>query len=110
MRRDRLQARRRFWWPRLSATVRPGSGRPKEGVAMDHSFTAEERRLIELWERHMSCEFAERDAAATVATMSHENYVNHVPIMTGGRGLEELLEFYGRHFIPKMPADTQITP
>ena len=77
---------------------------------MDHSFTAEERRLIELWERHMSCEFAERDAAATVATMSHENYVNHVPIMTGGRGLEELLEFYGRHFIPKMPADTQITP
>lgn len=77
---------------------------------MDHSFTAEERRLIELWERHMSCEFAEQDAAATVATMSHENYVNHVPIMTGGRGREELLEFYGRHFIPKMPADTQITP
>jgi len=77
---------------------------------MDHSFTADERRLIELWERHMSCEFAERDAAATVATMSHENYVNHVPIMTGGRGWEELLEFYGRHFIPKMPADTRITP
>ena len=52
---------------------------------MDHPFTADERRLIELWERHMSCEFAERDAAATVATMSGDNYVNHVPIMTGGR-------------------------
>src|SRR5437762_3294349 len=77
---------------------------------MDHPFTADERRLIELWERHMSCEFAERDAAATVATMSGENYVNHVPIMTGGRGREELLEFYGRHFIPKMPADTEIAP
>jgi len=77
---------------------------------MDHSFTADEGRLIELWERHMSCEFAERDAAATVATMSGENYVNHVPIMTGGRGREELLEFYGRHFIPKMPADTEIAP
>jgi len=77
---------------------------------MDHPFTADERRLIELWERHMSCEFAERDAAATVATMSGDNYVNHVPTMTGGRGREELLEFYGRHFIPKMPADTEITP
>jgi len=74
------------------------------------SFTTEEQHLIDLWERHMSCEFAERDAAATVATMSAENYVNHVPIMTGGRGREEMLEFYGRHFIPKMPADTEITP
>src|SRR5438046_10630892 len=77
---------------------------------MDHSFTADEGRLIEVWERHMSCEFAERDAAATVATMSGENYVNHVPIMTGGRGREELAEVYGRHFIHKMPADTQIAP
>jgi len=74
------------------------------------SFTTEEQHLIDLWERHMSCEFAERDAVATVATMSAENYVNHVPIMTGGRGREEMLEFYGRHFIPKMPADTEITP
>jgi len=74
------------------------------------SFTTEEQHLIDLWERHMSCEFAERDAAATVATMSAENYVNHVTIMTRGRGREEMLEFYGRHFIPKMPADTEITP
>src|SRR5213594_329821 len=77
---------------------------------MDHPFTADEQRLIELWERHMSCEFAERDTAATVATMSGDNYVNHVPTMTGGRGREELLKFYGRHFIPKMPADTEIAP
>jgi carboxymethylenebutenolidase len=77
---------------------------------MDRSQTSEERRLIELWERHMRYEFTERDAAATVSTMSEENYVNHVPVMTGGRGREEMLEFYGRHFIPKMPADTQITP
>jgi carboxymethylenebutenolidase len=77
---------------------------------VESSFTAEERRLIELWERHLRCEFTDRDAAATVATMSGENYVNHVPTMTGGRGREEMLEFYGRHFIPKMPADTQIVP
>lgn len=81
-----------------------------EKIAMNQSFTAEEQRLIELWERHMRYEFAERDAAATVATMSRENYVNHVPVLTGGRGPEEMLAFYGQHFIPKMPADAQIVP
>jgi carboxymethylenebutenolidase len=30
--------------------------------------------------------------------------------MTGGRGTDEMLEFYGRHFIPQMPADTSIVP
>jgi len=77
---------------------------------MADAFTAIEQELVDLWERHMRFEFAERDAAATVATMSAENYVNHVPTMTGGRGRDEMLDFYGRHFIPKMPADTRITP
>src|SRR5215831_15427395 len=77
---------------------------------METTFTPEEQRLVELWERHIHYEFVGRDAAATVATMSPENYVNHVPVLTGGRGREEMLEFYGRHFIPKMPADTRITP
>ena len=36
--------------------------------------------------------------------------MNHVPVMTGGVGREELREFYAKHFIPKMPADTQIIP
>jgi carboxymethylenebutenolidase len=69
----------------------------------------EEQRLIELWEQHLRCEFTDRDPAATVDTMADDNYVNHVPVLTGGRGRAEMLEFYGRHFIPKMPADTQIT-
>ena len=77
---------------------------------MTDTYTDEERRLIELWERHLRFEFADRDAAATVETMAPDNYVNHVPVMTGGRGPAEMLEFYGTHFIPKMPADTTITP
>ena len=77
---------------------------------MDASFTPEDARLIALWEEHIRLEFTQRDAAATVATMSADNYVNHVPVMTGGRGRTEMLEFYGRHFIPKMPADTEIVP
>jgi carboxymethylenebutenolidase len=77
---------------------------------MDSTYTPEEQRLIAVWEGHLRCEFADRDDAATVATMSDDNYVNHVPVMTGGRGRDEMLAFYGRHFIPKMPADTRLTP
>ena len=77
---------------------------------MDASFTPEDHRLIALWEEHIRLEFTQRDAAATVATMAIDNYVNHVPVMTGGRGRTEMLEFYGQHFIPKMPADTEIVP
>jgi carboxymethylenebutenolidase len=73
-------------------------------------FTQDDQRLIVLWERHMRLEFADRDAVATVGTMSDANYVNHVPVMTGGRGREEMLEFCGKHFIPKMPADTKVEP
>src|SRR5205807_6780400 len=72
-------------------------------------FTPKEQRLIALWEQHVRLEFAGRDAAATVATMSDDNYVNHVPVLTGGRGRAEMLDFYGQHFIPRIPADTQIT-
>ncbi len=67
-----------------------------------------EAELIRLWERHTELEFATKDAVATVATMTPNNYVNHVPVMTGGRGKDEMIEFYGKHFIPKMPADTAL--
>ncbi len=37
-------------------------------------------------------------------------YVNHVPVLTGGVGHEELREFYSQKFIPQMPPDTSMTP
>ena len=67
-----------------------------------------EAEMVRLWELHTRLEFATKDAAATVATMTPDNYVNHVPVMTGGRGRDEMIEFYGKHFIPKMPADTTL--
>jgi carboxymethylenebutenolidase len=77
---------------------------------VEATYTPDEQRLIDAWEEHLRCEFADRDAAATVANMADDNYVNHVPVMTGGRGRAEMLTFYGQHFIPKMPADTRLTP
>jgi carboxymethylenebutenolidase len=37
-------------------------------------------------------------------------YVNHIPVLTGGVGKEELREFYSKRFIPQMPPDTEVTP
>lgn len=70
--------------------------------------TLPEAEMIRLWELHTQLEFATKDASATVATMTPDNYVNHVPVMTGGRGRDEMIEFYGKHFIPKMPGDTTL--
>ena len=55
----------------------------------------------------MSAEFATKDVDATMATMIDGAHVNHVPTMTGGTGLAAVREFYTRHFIPEMPADTE---
>jgi carboxymethylenebutenolidase len=70
--------------------------------------SAREAELASLWERHTELEFETKDAAATVATMTPDNYVNHVPVLTGGRGTAEMIAFYGTHFIPQMPADTAL--
>ena len=66
--------------------------------------------LSRLWEEHTKHEFATRDTEATLATMVDDAYVNHVPVLTGGSGKDALRQFYSRHFIPKMPPDTQIIP
>ncbi len=67
-----------------------------------------EEEMVRLWELHVQLEFATKDAEATVATMTPDNYVNHVPVMTGGRGRDEMIAFYGKYFIPQMPADTTL--
>jgi carboxymethylenebutenolidase len=66
--------------------------------------------LNALWEAHRACEFQQRDATATMATMVPQPYVNHVPTMTGGYGHANLLRFYRDHFIPDNPADMRTIP
>src|SRR6266852_1303801 len=74
------------------------------------SLSPAQQFLNDLWEQHLGTEFATRDTDATLDTMVPDAYVNHIPVMTGGVGRAELHEFYSRHFIPKMPPDTQIVP
>jgi hypothetical protein len=66
--------------------------------------------LAKLWEEHTAHEFTTRDTEATLATMTDDAYVNHVPVLTGGYGKEALRRFYSQDFIPSMPPDTTLTP
>ncbi|MDQ2856260.1 MAG: dienelactone hydrolase family protein [Acidobacteriota bacterium] len=72
--------------------------------------TNSQKALSDLWDEHVKYEFATRDTEDTLRTMVPDAYVNHVPVLTGGIGSEQLREFYSQRFIPQMPPDTSMTP
>ncbi len=90
----------------------------KPSAMMAHSRTiAALRRVVgpdydldALMNEHRRHEFVTGDVDATMATMVVEPYVNHVTVMTGGVGYEELHRFYKHHFIPKMPTPGRRVP
>jgi carboxymethylenebutenolidase len=61
-----------------------------------------------VFDAHVANEFEAKDVEATMATMTDEPYVNHVPTMAGGVGREEVARFYADHFIGHWPVDTGI--
>ncbi len=69
-----------------------------------------QQTLSTRWDDHVKYEFATRNTDDTIETMVADAYVNHVPVMTGGVGHDELREFYSKRFIPQMPPDTAMTP
>jgi carboxymethylenebutenolidase len=74
----------------------------------DANLTAAQKTLEQLWEEHVRHEFATRNTEDTLATMVEDAYVNHIPVLTGGVGKDELREFYSKRFIPQMPPDTEM--
>jgi carboxymethylenebutenolidase len=76
----------------------------------DANLTAAQETLQQLWEEHVRHEFATHNTEDTLATMVEDAYVNHIPVLTGGVGKDELREFYSKRFIPQMPPDTEMTP
>ncbi len=72
--------------------------------------TPAQETLRQLWEEHVQYEFSTRNTDDTLATMVEDAYVNHIPVLTGGVGKDELREFYSKRFIPQMPPDTEMTP
>jgi carboxymethylenebutenolidase len=76
----------------------------------DTKLTAAQETLQQLWEEHVRHEFATHNTEDTLATMVEDAYVNHIPVLTGGVGKDELREFYSKRFIPQMPPDTEMIP
>ena len=73
-------------------------------------FRNAQKILSDKWDEHVRYEFATRHTEDTLRTMVPDAYVNHVPVMTGGVGHDQLREFYSQRFIPQMPPDTSMTP
>ena len=83
--------------------------KPEKNDATNNLSLAQEA-LRKLWEDHVRYEFSTRNIEDTLATMVEDAYVNHIPVLTGGSGRDELREFYSKRFIPQMPPDTEMTP
>ena len=56
------------------------------------------QELVAVWEEHMKCEFETRSAADTMRTRIEGAYVNHVPVLTGGVGLDDVKTFYDKNY------------
>ena len=63
--------------------------------------------LAATFDAHMQAEFQDLDLEATMATMTDDPYVHHVPTITGGNGMTGVRDFYGHHFIGQWPDDTE---
>lgn len=83
--------------------------KPKKKKA-EANLTAAQQDLGQLWEEHVRHEFATHNTEDTLATMVADAYVNHIPVLTGGVGKQQLREFYSKRFIPQMPPDTEMVP
>ena len=74
------------------------------------TLTPDEKLLSDAWDAHLGAEFGMHDPDATVATMVGHPRVNHVPVMTGGEGREQVYDFYTRYFLHHLPPDIETVP
>jgi carboxymethylenebutenolidase len=61
-----------------------------DNLRSDTSLTAAQETMRQLWEEHVRHEFASRNTEDTLATMVEDAYVNHIPVLAGGVGRDEL--------------------
>ena len=72
--------------------------------------TAEQQKLSNLWDAHLSAEFEALSADEAIATMVANPRVYVAPVMAGGEGKEEVYEFYSKHFVPQIPPGAEMIP
>jgi carboxymethylenebutenolidase len=72
--------------------------------------TLDDKALSDLWDQHLAAEFGAKDTEQILATMAPHPSLNHVPVMTGAIGREQVREFYSKYFLPQLPEDLVSTP
>lgn len=72
------------------------------------SLTDQQESLVELFQKHMQAEL-DGDLATTMATMTDNPHLNHVPAAAGGIGRQGVRDFYANHLVGKFfPPDVDI--
>jgi carboxymethylenebutenolidase len=64
--------------------------------------------MLDLFQRHVKAEL-DGDIETTMATMTANPHLNHVPTMAGGVGREGVRNFYSKHLVGKFfPPDVEM--
>ena len=79
-------------------------------MSQQQALTAEQQKLSNLWDAHVSAEFDALSADEAIATMVTNPRVWLAPLMAGGEGKQEVYEFYSKHFISQIPPDSEMIP
>ncbi len=93
----------------VSCAEKSQESKEENMATQETSLTPAQQALVKTWEEHMKAEFETKSTENTLKTMVAGAHVNHVPVLTGGVGLDDVGKFYSTYFIPQMPPDTEIT-
>src|SRR3712207_2998553 len=79
-------------------------------AAMDAHLGPTQQAMLDTFQRHIAAEMT-GDLDTTMATMTADPYVYHIPVMTGGVGYDGVRHFYANHLVDKFfPPDAEIIP
>ena len=77
---------------------------------MTENYSPQQQEMIDLFQQHVQAELT-GDIETTMATMTDNPHLNHVPTMAGGVGREGVRDFYTNHLVGKFfPPDVKMEP
>jgi len=75
---------------------------------MMSDLTRSQQAMVDVFQKHVRAEI-DGDLETTMATMTDHPHLNHVPVMTGGMGREQVRYFYTNHLVGKFfPPDMEM--
>jgi len=76
---------------------------------MNNNSDISSENIEDIFDEHIKRELVDKDVDTTMKTMVKEPYVHLVPVLTGGKGYDEVYNFYKKDFIGKTPKDFKVT-